>query len=62
MISSNLKVMNDFIKFKVIIDYIKFEFVKSSGVMLISFSQLALPAEGIKKDPTAWLNGARPHL
>ncbi len=37
-----------------------FEFVKSIGAMLRSFSRSALLARGIHKDYTTWLDGARP--
>ncbi len=37
-----------------------FEFNKSIGPLLGSFSRLALSARGFDKDPTIWLDGAGP--
>ncbi len=37
-----------------------FEFDKSTGHLLGSFSRLALSARGFDKDPTIWLDGAGP--
>jgi hypothetical protein len=39
-----------------------FEFVESIGARLTSFSQPPSLDKGIIKDPTVWLNGARPPL
>ncbi len=39
-----------------------FELVKSIRTMVRLFSQPALPARGISKDPTLWLDGAKPLL
>ncbi len=37
-----------------------FELVKSIGAKLRLFSELALTPDGIKKNPTVWVDGERP--